>query len=269
MTRIAAAAVLFCSLLALGLAQPTAPPTYENLNAILWMQTSVEYRASTVQTYRLAKAALRDGIRDPHWTAALEQGGDFDKLPPAVILDLDETVLDNSPFEARLTASGDPYSKPAWTKWEDERNAGLVPGAMDFLQFAHANGVTPIYISNRVCDSAKEDDPTVQVLRKLHVPLDSAPERLFCAKDSKDSDKTARRKLCAAKYRILLMFGDQLGDFVGIPADSANLEGREKIYQAYEGMWGERWFQLPNPTYGSWEAAVGFTVPEKLKHLRQ
>lgn len=147
MLRTAVGFAVLYSLFAMGLAQPTAAPAYENLNAILWMQTSVEYKASTLQTYRLAEAALTQGLRDPHWTAALEQSGDFGNLPPAVILDLDETVLDNSPFEARLTASGAPFSRGAWTKWQDERNAGLIPGAMDFLQFAHANGVTPIYLS--------------------------------------------------------------------------------------------------------------------------
>jgi acid phosphatase len=140
---------------------------------------------------------------------------------------------------------------------------------MDFLQFAHANGVTPIYITNRVCDSAKEDDPTVQVLRKLQVPLDSAPDALFCAKNNKDTDKTARRKGVTAKFRVLLLFGDQLGDFLQIPSSMANLEGREQLFVAHQSLWGERWFQLPNPTYGSWERAVGGTVDEKLKHLRQ
>jgi acid phosphatase len=109
----------------------------------------------------------------------------------------------------------------------------------------------------------------VQVLRKLHVPLDSTVDRLFCAKDGKDTDKTPRRRLVAAKFRILLLFGDQLGDFLTIPADEANLEGREKLFAAHQSLWGERWFQLPNPMYGSWQTAVGTTVPEKLNHLRQ
>jgi 5'-nucleotidase (lipoprotein e(P4) family) len=253
----------------LGLARPAASQTYENLNAVLWMETAVEYKAATTQTYRLAQVALLQGLRDPLWTAALEQNGDFDKLPPAVILDLDETVLDNSILEARIITSPEGYTRDAWNKWMEERNAGLVPGAMDFLQFAHANGVTPIYITNRVCDSSKEDDPTVENLRKLGAPLDSPAERLFCAKDSKDNDKGPRRKLVAAKYRILLLFGDQMGDFLSIPASEANLAGREKLYAAHQSLWGERWFQLPNPMYGSWEAAVGYTLPEKLKHLRQ
>jgi 5'-nucleotidase (lipoprotein e(P4) family) len=164
------------------------------------MQTSVEYKANAVQTYRLAKKALLRGLKDTHWTAALEQSGKFEPLTPAVILDLDETVLDNSAFEARLTASGASYSDSAWTKWVDERAPGLVPGAMDFLQFAHANGVTPLYITNRVCDPAKESDPTVQLLRQLHLPLDSVREQLYCD-DNNKGDKTERRRKCAERYQ--------------------------------------------------------------------
>ena len=267
MLRSVASVAAMCSLLLLG-AAPRAEPTYANLNAVLWMQTSVEYRASALETYRSGKSALVRALKDPHWTAALEQTGDFSKLPPAVILDLDETVLDNSPFEARLAASGQDYSDKAWDAWVNERAAGLLPGAKDFLEFATANHVTPVYITNRVCDPAKADDPTAQVLRKLGLPLDPAPEHLLCD-DGNKGDKTERRRKCAAKLRILLMFGDQLGDFLPIPPASANLGGRDKLFAANEKMWGERWFQLPNPMYGSWEAAVGFTVPEKLTHLRQ
>jgi 5'-nucleotidase (lipoprotein e(P4) family) len=269
MLRITACVALLCSLFATGFGKPAATPAYENLNAILWMQTSVEYKAAAVQTYRLAQTALLQGLGNPHWTAALEQNGDFENLPPAVILDLDETILDNSVFQARMTATGGSYSDVAWGKWENERSAGLVPGAMDFLQFAHAHGVAPIYITNRTCDPTKEDDPTVQMLRTLQVPLDPVSERLLCAKDSKENDKTQRRKICAGRFRILLLFGDQLGDFLQILPTSANLEGREKLYLAHQALWGERWFQLPNPTYGSWESAVGYTIPEKLNHLRQ
>jgi predicted secreted acid phosphatase len=67
----------------------------------------------------------------------------------------------------------------ARTRWVEGRSAGLVPGAMDFLQFAHANGVTPLYLTNRVCDPSREDDRTVQLLRNLHVQLDLGGERLY------------------------------------------------------------------------------------------
>jgi 5'-nucleotidase (lipoprotein e(P4) family) len=268
MIRTGASLVVFCSLFTLALATPVGP-TYENLNAVSWIQTSVEYQASAVQTYHSAETSLLKGLKNPHWTAALEQNANFETLPPAVILDLDETVLDNSVFRARLIATGQQFTPAAWTKWVNEQAAGLVPGAMHFLQFAHANGVATLYITNRTCDPTKADDPTVKVLRALHLPTEPIADRLFCSKDDNDTDKTERRAECAAKFRILLLFGDQLGDFLQILPDSTNLDGRQKLYEAHEELWGERWFQLPNPTYGSWEAAVGFTVEKKLAHLRK
>jgi 5'-nucleotidase (lipoprotein e(P4) family) len=268
MIRIAAYAAIISSFFALALASP-AGPTYEDLNAVLWFQTSVEYQASAAQTYHSAENALLRGLRDPHWTGALEQTSHFESLPPAVILDLDETVLDNSPYEARLVASGEPYSDAAWTKWANEESAGLVPGAMHFLKFARAKGVATIYITNRTCDAANPADPLVAVLRKLQLPTEPIAGRLFCAKDKNDKDKTARRAMCAAKFRILLLFGDQLGDFLQIPPESATLEGRQKLYDAHQAMWGERWFQLSNPMYGSWEPAAGRNLDEKLSHLKQ
>src|SRR5205085_1575509 len=95
--------------------------THENLNAVLWMQTAVEYRASALQAYRLAQLQLDAALRDPAWTAATEQSGDPSPLPPAVILDLDETVLDNSAFQARQIQDVAPYSNDAWNRWAEER----------------------------------------------------------------------------------------------------------------------------------------------------
>lgn len=246
----------------------SATPTYENLNSVLWIQTSVEYKANSIQTYHVAKQALRQGLENPHWTAALEQNNRFENLPPAVILDLDETVLDNSSLEASLTDSGQTYSDDVWKKWVAAKRAGLVPGAMDFLQFAHANGVAPLYITNRECDPSNEKDPTVELLRSLQLPLDPVNEHLFCD-DGNKGDKTDRRRRCADKFRILLLFGDQLGDFLRIPPDAANLEGRKMLFEAHQNLWGDRWFQLSNPTYGSWEGAVGYSVAEKRTHLRK
>ena len=149
-----------------------------------------------------------------------------------------------------------------------KKKAGLVPGAMHFLQFAHTHGVAPIYITNRTCDVTNNDDPTVKVLRRLQVPLNPVEDRLLCAQDKDDTDKTARRAKCATKYRILLLVGDQLGDFLSIPKELSNIEGRQKLFAAHEGLWGERWFQLPNPMYGSWEGAVGYAVKDKLSKLK-
>jgi len=135
MMRTTSTLAVISTFVALALASP-AGPNYENLNAVLWFQTSVEYQANASQTYHSAEAALLRGLANPHWTAALEQTLKFEALPPAVILDLDETVLDNSAYEARLTATGEHNSDTAWAKWMNEKSAGLVPGAMHFLKFA-------------------------------------------------------------------------------------------------------------------------------------
>jgi 5'-nucleotidase (lipoprotein e(P4) family) len=249
--------------------QPSAPPNYETLDALLWMQTAVEYRAAAEQTYRVAEHALLRGLHDDHWTAALEQSGDFEKLPPAVVLDLDETVLDNSAFAAQAIESGEPYTLQMWNEWMKQERAGLVPGALEFLMFAHVHGVTPIYITNRTCDSSSQTDPTVDMLHKLQIPLDPPAGHLFCATAETGSDKTSRRAAVAGNYRILLLFGDQLGDFLQVPKSFSDLPGREKLFEAHRELWGTRWFQLPNPVYGSWMDPLGSTIPEKLSHLRK
>jgi 5'-nucleotidase (lipoprotein e(P4) family) len=209
------------------------------------------------------------GLNNRHWTAALEQTRSFENLPPAVILDLDETVLDNSVFESRLVAASGHFTDEAWTKWIDEKSAALVPGALHFLQFAQAHGVATIYVTNRSCDPTNPDDVTVKVLENLHVPIETISARLMCSQDRKDEDKTLRRMKCAKQFRILLLVGDQLGDFLQIPSTSATLDGRQKLYEAHQNLWGERWFLLPNPMYGSWESAVGYDTNQKLSHLKK
>lgn len=253
---------LFLCLICAGaaIAQP-----HENLNAVTWMQTAAEYRASAIQTYRAAEASMLRAMQDKSWTAALEQRRIVPDLPLAVILDLDETVLDNSLYQARLTATGGVFADETWQKWVGEKRAGLVPGARDFLLAAHANGVAPFYVTNRVCDPNKADDPTVAVLRSHHLPF--RPERLLCKTET--SDKSPRRTLVAAGNRILLLIGDDFNDFVSLARDQANVADRLTAVDAFERFWGERWFMLPNPTYGSWERAVGTGVDAKRKALRQ
>ena len=239
--------------------------THENLNAVIWMQTAAEYQAIARQTYRAAEVNLERALREPSWTAALEQtesAVEYAKRPPAIILDLDETVLDNGPFQARNTAANTAYSDEAWHKWVGEKRAGLVPGAREFLSFAHARGVNIFYVTNRVCDPAKSDDPTVAVL-KSH-GLTFVAHRLQCKTDT--SDKSPRRRNIAAGYRVLMLIGDDLNDFVTLPFD---VKVRAEFVADLGRYWGERWFMIPNPTYGSWERSVGMDVDTKRKALRQ
>ena len=106
--------------------------THESLNAVLWTQTSAEYDVSAEQAYRLARMGLDEALKpkNAHWTAAVEQTGDFSDLAPAVILDVDEAVLDNSFFEARRVKSGAVFRLDAWNAWVREEKAPAVPGAL-------------------------------------------------------------------------------------------------------------------------------------------
>jgi 5'-nucleotidase (lipoprotein e(P4) family) len=241
--------------------------TYENLDAVLWTQAAVEYRANALQAYRVAKENLLRALDDEHWTAALEQSGNFGNLPPAVILDLDETVLDNTAFNAGLVARSEKYTEDAWRVWVKQSRAGAVPGAIEFLNFAHAHGVTPVYITNRECDGTNADDPTVRALRRLNAP--NAP--LYCKDTQADNpeDKTRRRAKAAASYRILLVVGDNFYDFISQPKQRLNSEERVVALGAYASYFGERWIIIPNPFYGSWESPIGRSLDQKLKALRQ
>jgi 5'-nucleotidase (lipoprotein e(P4) family) len=243
----------------------SAQAASENLNAVLWTQTAVEYAATSIQTYRAAEQSLARAIKDVHWTAALEQTAPFGSLPPAVILDLDETVLDNSAMQARLIRQNLRFTNDIWTKWVAEERAGLVPGALQFLAQAHAKGVDLFYVTNRVCKPADPSDPTVRVIRRLHIPLEEG--HLLCRATS-SGDKGARRAGVAAAHRVLLVIGDDFNDFMSIDADRNTVEGRATALRAFESYWGERWFMLANPMYGSWERAVGLDLNSKLTHLR-
>ncbi len=236
---------------------PAPAPQHENVNAVLWVRTSAEYAGAARQAYAAARQSLDRALRDRHWTAALEQRGPFFDLPPAVILDLDETVLDNTPFQARLASDAKPYSEEDWSAWVNEARAGLVPGALEFLTDARASGVALFYITNRACKSDDAGDPTARVLRRLRVPLENGA--LLCKTDS--SDKSARRQAVARTHRILLLIGDDLGDFIAGPRD---LKERSELSQVYAKFWGERWVIVPNPMYGSWERAI----PSKAEALK-
>ena len=253
------ACLALCAATAL-LAQPQ-----ENLNAVLWVQTAAEYQAVARQTYRAAEASLERALRDVSWTAALEQTEsalDYSKRPPAIILDLDETVIDNSAFQARNVATGSAFTDPAWQKWVGEKRAGLVAGAREFLTLAHARGVNIYYVTNRVCDPMKADDPTVAVVRAHSLPFH--PDRLKCRTDT--GDKSPRRRNIASAHRVLLLIGDDLNDFATLPFD---VKVRSEFVADLGRYWGERWFMIPNPTYGSWERSVGMDVDAKRKALRQ
>lgn len=228
-----------------------------NLHSTLWMQSAVEYDGLTRGLYRLAEAQMLRSLQDSGWTAAVEQGerppSRYRTKPPAVVLDVDETVLDNSAYQARLIRRNESYDSESWQAWCREERAGAVPGALAFTLAAAERDVQVFYVTNR--DSVV-DGATKTNLRRLGFPL-ASDEHVVLTEGERpgwDGTKTSRRRHIAQDYRILLLIGDNFGDFVGDVETS--VEDRQQRAATYEKYWGTRWIVLPNPQYGSWEAAL-------------
>jgi acid phosphatase len=224
-------------------------------DSVVWFRTSVEYRAVTTQSYRLAALMLDRALGDKTWTAALEQTGEFGAKPPAVILDVDETVLDNSESEERNIREGAVYSEARWAEWCNERKATPIPGALEFTRAAAAKGVTVFYVTNR--DRALEQ-ATRDNLAKYGFPLDPSRDTVLTRAERPEwaaSEKSSRRSHVAQEFRILLLVGDDFADFVA--GARGTLAARRALNDANAAMWGVKWIALPNPLYGSWKTAVG------------
>jgi acid phosphatase len=229
-------------------------PQERSLDASLWMQTSGEYRACCLQAYRLGWERLQKKL----------QNRPKEDKPPAVIMDLDETVLDNSAYQSWLYQSAQEYSDESWQLWERHpEQVTLVPGAFDFIEKVEQAGVTVVYLSNRFEEHRAE---TIAALRHLKINTKNIEKRLLLTKGP--GDKTARRKKVAESYRVLMLFGDNLRDFNEVfkaakvdPDDGAGqnkaIAERLRKVDEYREHWGDDWIILPNPVYGEWTKLVG------------
>jgi acid phosphatase len=250
-----ATALLALAACAAAPAREAAPPAaaeHPLLQSVLWLQTSAEYRAAAEQAFAGATASLDRALVDSTWTAERGQTGDYAALPPAVIVDVDETMLDNSPFEARLIVSGGEFDPADWAAWVEEAAAPPVPGALEFAREADRRGVTIFYVTNR---DAPAEAATRRNLERAGFPLPADPDVVLLRGERPEwtSDKTSRRAHVAAGHRVLLVIGDDFNDFV---LARLPLEERDDLVRRHADRWGERWFILPNPMYGSWEAAA-------------
>ncbi|MCY1060312.1 HAD family acid phosphatase [Nannocystis sp. SCPEA4] len=224
----------------------------DTLSAVAWVQTSAEYDAAALQAYAAAGRVLEAALADPTWTAAVEQTGDFSALPPAIIVDVDETVLDNSAYQARLLESGGQFSPDSWNAWIEERKGTAIPGAVALLGAAAAKGVRVFYVSNR---DVKQAEATRDNLARLQFP-DTDDLDTFYFRDAARGwkDKSPRRAEVAKTHRVIFMFGDNLFDFV--EKERPTLAERAAMVDEHASWWGARWFVIPNPMYGSWDEAL-------------
>ena len=168
-------------------------------------------------------------------------------------MDIDETVLNNIPFQARAIIKGEGYPN-GWIEWMLEEASTSVAGAKDILDYAKSKGVKVFYVTNRV---AIAEEATRNNLKKLTLPLDTDRDVLLMRNENSwTSDKVSRRKLISEDYRILLLIGDQLGDFISLEESSIDMDSRQIIATKYKDMWGKKWFMITNPIYGRWEASI-------------
>jgi len=246
-----------------GPAEPAAAlEAHDQLYAVLWMQASVEYGAVCRTAYNRALGALDAALSDPNWTAALEQRG-LANLPAktAVIMDLDETVLDNSPHQAQIILDGRPFERVFWREWVLRGEAESVPGALEFIRYAESRGVGMIFVSNRDAETpgdrnSPQERATRRNLEALGVSLPANEDTILLRNEVQGwgSDKGPRRALVAQTYRILLLIGDDLGDFMS--DIRTNPKDRAAKAEKHKDMWGRGWIMLPNAIYGSWEGAL-------------
>ena len=225
----------------------------QSLLAVLFKRTSAEYKANTFQIYTSAKNNIDKALADKSWTALKNQLKDYQNLPPAIILDIDETVLDNSEHQVRSIKNGTNYPI-GWKEWVSEESAGALPGVKEFLSYANTKGIKIFYVTNRTHDL---EEYTRNNIKSLGLPFDNDMDVLLMKNEKGwGSDKTSRRDLIRKDFRVIQIFGDQLDDFIPLTESAKSFNDRKILIDKYADMWGEKWYMLINPMYGEWEEAL-------------
>lgn len=224
----------------------TAPAAQEadneySVGGVLFHQAAAEYRALSYQAYNLARLRLDLDLRQ----------NKKNKTPRAIVVDADETIIDNSPYQATLAKTRAAYASDTWQAWCAKAAAAPLPGAVEFLQYAHQKGVRVFYVTNR---RAAEKDCTALNLRNLRFP-DVSDETLLIRTDTTTSSKEARRQSIAQKHRIVLLIGDNLNDLAQV-FERKPIAERKAAVDDVRAEFGARFIVLPNVMYGDWESAL-------------
>ncbi len=213
--------------------------------AVLYMQKAGEYRALAYQAFSWAKIVLDTDDKTKKKLPKPER-----KKPRAVVVDIDETVLDNSPAQALLIKKRELFSTQGnWYPWGELRSAKAIPGAVDFLSYAHQKGVKVFYVSNR---DEVQKQATIDNLVKTGFP-DATAETVQLRQT--ESSKEARRLAISQKYRIVLLVGDNLDDFSNVFERKSVADRFAEVDKA-RALFGDKFIVLPNAMYGTWENAV-------------
>jgi 5'-nucleotidase (lipoprotein e(P4) family) len=211
--------------------------------AVLWTQSSAEYRALAYQTFSLARLRFDQAMTNRKSRRSAK--------PLAIVVDVDETVMDNSRFQAELILRGVSYTSQSWQAWCERAEGGAVPGAVEFLNYATRRGAHVFYITNR---REAEKAGTITNLKKLGFPEVSEDSVMVRAQGS-NSSKESRREIVRSRYRIVLLVGDNLNDFNDDFAGKS-IAARNAEVDRQRAEFGSTFIVVPNPMYGDWESAV-------------
>ena len=232
-------------------------------NGILWVHSAAEFEALSLQAYRAATEDLDKFIADASWSALPDQH-DANELPMAIIADVDETIVSNVGFQMALEP---PFVLSDFYDWNDANKSRPIPGAAEFVALAQKSGVEVFFVTNRPCDvTAGVDDPcpqkqiTLQDLVESGISTDLDHVMLSNERPGWDREKLVRRNYIAQTHRIIMLLGDDLGDFIACTRHkaldpctaSATVASRLADTKRYDRYWGEGWYVLPNPMHGSW-----------------
>ena len=243
----------------------TTPVAHSPQNdlGLQWVKHAAEYPAVTKQVYQSAAIALPGFINDKSWSAMPEQPVDG-TLPPAVVLDVDETVLNHIDFQI---AHERPFSnRKMYDYYQENAPPVAVSGAVEFVAAAGQAGVEVFFVTNRPC-AIIDDDPdpcpqkqaVMEQLRSIGIAVDES-HLMLADQQGWDRAKIGRRKHIAKTHRVIMIFGDELGDFVpcvrtklyGPCTEPATKASRTRLVEEFARYWGNGWYILPGPTHGSW-----------------
>ena len=209
----------------------------ENTMGSLWYQNAAEVDALYQQGYNVATNKLKELLKQP-----------TDK-PYSIVLDIDETVLSNIPFQVKMIKDGTAFNPKLWDEWVQKAEATPVAGAKEFLQFADKNKVQIYYISDR---TDAQVDATIKNLEAQGLPVQGRDHLMF--KKEGDKSKEGRRQEVLKHTNLVMLFGDNLVDFAEFSTKSE--EDRDKMFEQLKAEFGDKFIIFPNPMYGSWESAV-------------
>ena len=206
----------------------------QSIMAVLWSQTAAENKALYYQGFNIGKNLIDESLNN-----------EDSQKKRAIVLDIDETVLDNSPYFAYLIERAETFPFH-WDKWINSASAKPLPGALDFLHDADSKGIAIFYVSNRDDHLLKA---TIENLIKFGFPQVDESHVIL---KSADENKGARREVIEENYTIIALFGDNLGDFSDVfngKEFASRIDEADKLKEQY----GSKFVVFPNPMYGNWE----------------